>query len=96
MKLIKYLRKYRVQTILAPLLKLLECFVDLAVPVITENIIDIGVRGGDKSYIFRGCALMVLLGLAGLAVSVTDQYFSAVAAVGFSSELRRATFGHIR
>lgn len=96
MKLIKYLRKYRVQTILAPLLKLLECFVDLAVPVITANIIDIGVRGGDKSYIFRGCALMVLLGLAGLAVSVTAQYFSAVAAVGFSSELRRATFGHIR
>ncbi|MGI6203434.1 MAG: ABC transporter ATP-binding protein [Eubacteriales bacterium] len=96
MKLLKYLNKYRVQAVLAPLLKLLECFVDLAVPVITANIIDVGVRGGDRMYIIRGCALMVALGLAGLAVSVTAQYFSAVAAVGFSSELRRAAFGHIR
>lgn len=96
MKLLKYLRKYSLQAALAPLFKLLECFVDLAVPLITARIIDTGITSGDRMYIVRGCALMVLLGLAGLAVSVTAQYFSAAAAVGFSSELRRAAFGHIR
>jgi ABC-type multidrug transport system, ATPase and permease components len=95
MKLLKYLKKYRLQSIAAPLFKLLECGVDLAVPFITARIIDVGITGGDRSYIIRGCTLMVLLGLAGLAVSVTSQYFSAAAAVGFSSELRRAAFSHI-
>jgi ATP-binding cassette subfamily B multidrug efflux pump len=96
MKLLKYLRKYSLQAALAPLFKLLECFVDLAVPLITARIIDTGITSGDRMYIVRGCALMVLLGFAGLAVSVTAQYFSAAAAIGFTSELRRAAFGHIR
>ena len=96
MKLLRYLKKYSVKAALAPLLKLLECFVDLAIPILTAKIIDTGLGTGDTLYIIRGCALMVLLGLAGLAVSVAGQYFSAVAAVGVSSELRRAAFAHIR
>ena len=100
MKLLKYLSKYRAESVAAPVFKLLECGVDLAVPIITARVIDVGITGVatgiDRGYILRGCALMVLLGLAGLLISVTSQYFSAKAAVGFASELRRAVFSHIQ
>ena len=90
------LRAYRKESILGPLFKLLEAGLELMVPLIVAAIIDGGVKTGDKSYILRMSLLMVGLGLAGLASSVTAQYFAAKSAVGSTSRLRRALFEHLQ
>ena len=87
--LLTQLRAYRKESILGPLFKLLEAGLELMVPLIVAAIIDGGVKTGDTGYILRMSLLMVALGLAGLASSVTAQYFAAKAAVGSTSRLRR-------
>ena len=93
--LLKYLKNYRVRAILAPLFKLLEASFELLVPLVMAAIIDKGIGGGDKAYIFKMGALMIALGVVGLVCSVTAQYFSARTAMGFGRELRADLFGHI-
>lgn len=95
LKLFGYLKNYRKEAILGPLGKLLEAIFELIVPIIIKKIIDVGIPGGDKDYIMKMGALLVLLGVLGLASSLTAQYFAAKAAVGFGTELRTALFKHI-
>ncbi len=91
----RYLKKYRLISILAPLFKMAEALLELFVPVVVKNIIDVGIAGKDTSYIVKCAALLVLLALIGLAFSITAQYFSARAAVGFSADLREDLFRHV-
>ena len=94
-KLLVYLRPYRLQAILAPVFKLLEAAFELLVPLVVASIVDKGIGSGDRGYIVKMCAVMIGLGVVGLASSVTAQYFSAVAAVGFSTRLRHTVLEHI-
>ena len=97
MKLLGYLTKgYMKETILSPLFKCIEAVLELFVPIVVANIIDKGIAGGDKGYIIAMCAVLVGLGLAGLAFSVTAQYFAAKAATGFSKTVGNALFRHIK
>ncbi len=93
--LLKHLRKYRRESILAPVFKMLEALSDLFVPLVTASIINIGIANGDRPYILHCCALLVLIAVLGLACSITAQYFAARAAVGCSAGLRRSLFAHI-
>ena len=95
-KLFIYLKPYTRDSILAPLFKLTEALLELLIPLIVANIIDVGVAAGDKGYILSRCGLMIGLGLLGLVCSVTAQYFAARAATGFAASLREALFGHIQ
>ncbi len=95
-KLLKYLKAYRKEAVCAPLFKLLEASFELLVPLVMARIIDVGIQNQDTAYILRMCALMVALGVIGLACSVTAQYFSAKAAVGFSEKLREVLFAHVQ
>ncbi len=88
--LFKYFRDYRKECIAAPLLKLLEALLELSVPLIVANIIDVGLPSADGSYVWKMCGLMALCGAVGLAVSFVSQYFSARAAVGFAGKVRSA------
>lgn len=94
-KLFRYLKNYKVESILGPLGKFLEAIFELIVPIVMANIIDIGIKNSDKPYIYRMCGVLVLLGVLGLAASLTAQYFAAKAAVGFGTELRNDLFRHI-
>jgi len=85
----------RLQCVLAPLFKMLEATLELLVPLIMASIIDKGIAFGDKSYILKMCALLVLLGAVGLAFSLTAQYFSAKASVNFVKRLKHMLFEHI-
>jgi ABC-type multidrug transport system fused ATPase/permease subunit len=58
-------------------------------------IIDTGIANEDQPYIIRMCLVLIALGLIGLVCSITAQYFSAKAAVGFSTKVRHALFAHI-
>ncbi len=94
--LFRYLGSYKKESILGPLFKLLEASFELLVPLIMADIIDVGIKNGDRSYIIERCIIMVFLGIIGLACSITAQYFSAKAAVGFATKLRHSLFAHIQ
>ena len=92
--LLKYLKDYKKETILAPLFKMLEASFELFVPLVMAAIIDTGIANGDKGYILKMGAVLVALAVVGLTCSATAQYFSAKAAVGFATKLRHALFSH--
>ena len=94
-RLIIYLKDYKKESILAPLFKLLEAFFELMVPLVMANIIDYGISNRNMGYIGKMGLLLLLLGVVGLASSITAQFFAAKAAVGFSTKLRQALFDHI-
>lgn len=95
-RLLKYLKGYGKETVLAPLFKMLEATFELIVPLVVAGIVDVGIAGRDTAYIWRMCAVMILLGVIGLVCSLTAQYFSAKAAMGFSTALRQDLFDHIQ
>ena len=94
-KLLRYIKGYEKQAILAPLFKMLEACFELFVPLVVAGIIDTGIKNADTVYIWQRCGLLVLLAAVGLTCSLTAQYFSATAALGFGTALRRALFRHI-
>ena len=94
-KILKYMRGFEKQCILGPLFKLLEASFELMIPLVVASIVDTGIANGDRPYVLKMCAVMIGLGIIGLLMAVCAQYFSAVAAVGFSTRLRHAVLGHI-
>ncbi len=95
-KLLVYLKDYKKETMLAPLFKMLEAMFELFIPLVMANIIDIGIKNNDKNYVIQMCFVMVLLGIVGLVCSITAQYYSAKAAVGFGTKLRHGLFAHVQ
>ncbi len=95
LRLARYLRHYKKESIIGPLFKMLEAFFELLVPLVVADMIDNGIAKGDKSYIFRAAFIMVLLGVVGLVCSLIAQFFAAKASVGFGTELRDDLFAHM-
>ena len=95
-KLLIYLKDYKIESVLAPLFKMLEALFELFVPIVMARVIDVGIPAGDRSYVIRMCLVMILLGIIGLVCSITAQYFSAKAACGFAAKLRHSLFEHIQ
>lgn len=94
-KLLRYLKPYTKESIIAPLFKLLEAGFDLLVPIVVKKIMDDAIPSGDTAAIWKLCGVLVLFALVGLLCSITAQYFAARAAVGFGTDLRRALFRKI-
>lgn len=94
-KLLIYLKGSRLQCVLAPLFKMFEAILELFVPLVVAAIIDKGIANLDKPYIFKMCAVLVLLGAVGLVFSITAQYFAAKASVAFVKRLKHAVFARI-
>lgn len=95
-KLWKYMRDYRREGILAPLFKLLEASLELLVPLVMAQIIDIGIANGERGFILSRCGILAALAAVGLVCSITAQYFAAKASVGFAAKLRSTLFKHIQ
>ncbi len=94
-KLLKYLKDYKLESVMGPLFKMLEASFELFVPLVMANIIDTGIKNADQPYIWKMCGMLILLAAIGLTCSLTAQYFSAKAAVGFGTALRNDLFHHI-
>ena len=94
-KLFRYLKNYKLKSILGPLFKLTEACFELAVPLVMAKIIDVGIAQNDTGYIVKMGAVLIALGILGLAASLTAQFFAARASLGFGTELRRDLFHHI-
>lgn len=95
-KLLVYLKGYVAQSILAPLFKLLEASFELIVPLVVASIIDVGIKNGDKSYIFARSGVLAALALVGMTAAITAQYFAAKAATGFGRGLRHSLYEKIQ
>lgn len=94
-ELLKYLRHYVKESILAPLFKMLEASFELFVPLVMAAIIDTGIKNSDKPYIFKMGMVLVGLAIVGFISALTAQYFAAKASVGFGKELRGDLYRHI-
>ena len=91
-RLLIFLKDYKKECVLAPLFKMLEASFELFVPLVIAYLIDKGIVAGQKGVILKAFVLLIALGLIGLIASVTAQFFSAKAAVGFATGLRHALF----
>ncbi|MCM1437855.1 MAG: ABC transporter ATP-binding protein/permease [Roseburia sp.] len=102
--LLAYLKHYKLQSILAPLFKMLEAGFELLIPIIVASVVDKinavnagGVTAGEGTrYVIFACLILVALGVVGLVSAVCAQYFAAKAAVGFSKELRSDMFKKVQ
>lgn len=95
--LLKYLKNYKLNSILAPLFKLLEASFELLVPIIVAMIIDNGIVGGEgQNYVINMFIILAVLGVVGFASATCAQYFSARAAVGFAKGLRHDLFAKMQ
>lgn len=95
-KLLVYLKEYTVQSILAPLFKLLEASFELYVPLVIASLIDVGIANGDKKYVLSRAGILVTLALIGMVAAITAQYFAARAATGFGENLRHSLYKKIQ
>lgn len=94
-KLLRYLKDYKKESVLAPLFKMLEATFDLLVPLVVAAIIDNGIAGRNVNYVLKMGGVLVALAVIGLAFSITAQYFAAKASAGFGKKLRHDLFKHI-
>ena len=94
-RLLQYMSAYKKESVLGPLFKMLEASFELFVPLVVADMVDVGIRQGDASYILKMGGLLVMLALIGLTCSLTAQYFAAKAACGAGEALRRDLFAHI-
>lgn len=95
-KLLKYLKAYRKECILAPLFKMLEASFELFVPLVMAAIMDVGIREQNMPYIWKMAGILLLLAVIGLTCSLTAQFFAAKAAVGFAATVKTKLFQHIQ
>ena len=95
-KAAKHFKGYIKETVLSPLFKLCEALLELIVPLIIANIIDAGIANSDMGHITKMCLVLVLLGIVGLALSLTAQYFAAKSAVGFTTSLKKTLYSHLQ
>ena len=95
-KLLRFLKGYYKESVLAPVFKMLEAIFELLVPVAVTVIIDDGVNGGNTYKIWMMCGVMLILAVVGLISAVCAQFFAAKAAVGFAAKLRSALFKKIQ
>lgn len=94
-KLRRFLKDYKKECIIGPLCKLFEAILELFVPMVMADIIDVGVKNGDGGYVLKMGGVMVLLGVVGLMSALVCQYLASKASQGVGTKIRRELFAHI-
>ena len=94
-KLRRYLKVYKKECIIGPLCKLFEAILELFVPMVMADIIDVGVKNGDGGYVLKMGGVMILLGVVGLMSALVCQYLASKASQGVGTKIRRELFSHI-
>ena len=94
-RLLRFLKEYKKESVLAPFFKLTEAVFELIVPLVVAAIIDNGIYAGNRQYIIKMCGVLAVFAALGLVCAVSAQYFAAKAAVGFAAKVRHSLFAHI-
>ncbi len=95
-KMAPFVGKYWRQTILAPLTIIVEVLLEVRIPLLMADIVNIGVTNGDVAYIARTGLWMILLSLLSLLFGALSARFSSTAGAGFAMNLREALFNKIQ
>lgn len=91
-----YLKKYRKESIIAPLFKLLEALFDLFVPLVVARMIDANGSTGSTKTVWISFGVLLLMATVGLCATLLAQYYAAKASTGFGGALRQAMFDRIQ
>ena len=94
-KLRRFLKDYKKECIVGPICKLFEAILELLVPLVMANIIDVGIKNGDTAYVIKMGGVMILLGAVGLMSALVCQYLASKASQGVGTKIRRELFAHI-
>lgn len=95
LKLVRYLRGYGKECVLAPLFKCLEAAFQILVPLVMASVVDEGIAAGNTHHIMASAAALIAMGLVGWVCAVAAQYFSAKLGAGFGTALRDDLFAHV-
>lgn len=95
-KLLIFLKKYKKESVMAPLFKMLEAIFELIVPLVVASIIDNGIKTGNSKFVISRALILVLLAVIGMTAAITAQYFAAKAATGFATGVRKALYEKIQ
>ncbi len=91
-RLFGYVGQYKRQTLLAPLCIVFEVFLEVRIPLLMADIINVGVSTGDIAYIAQKGLMMILMALLSLFFGALSAKFSSTAGAGFAKNLRTAMF----
>ena len=90
--LLKSVREYKKQSILAPLLVILEVLMEVLIPLEMAKIIDVGIANGDMSYILQRGLILVVMAMLALFFGVQAGNMAAIAGAGYARNLRHDIF----
>ena len=91
-KLLRSVREYKRQTIQTPILVALEVLMEVLIPLLMANIIDIGIDGGDMGYIIRLGLLLIVMAVFALFLGAKAGQTAAIASAGYAKNLRHDIF----
>lgn len=95
LQLVRYLRGYGKECVLAPLFKCLEAAFQILVPLVMASVVDEGIAAGNTHHIMASAAALIAMGVVGWVCAVAAQYFSAKLSAGFGTALRDDLFAHV-
>ena len=90
--LFKSIREYKKQSLLAPLLVILEVLMEVLIPLEMAKIIDVGIANGDLGYIIQRGVILVVMAMLALYFGVQAGNMAAVASAGYAKNLRHDIF----
>lgn len=95
LKLLRFLKGYRLPAVVGPLFKLMEAVFELILPLVVAQLVDVGIANGDTAYIWKMGGVMIALGAGGLGFATVCQYLAARASLGFGTNVRKNLYRHI-
>lgn len=95
-KLFRSIREYKKESILAPVFVVLEVFMEVLIPLLMANIIDIGIANGDMGYITEMGILLVVMAILALVFGAIAGNMAAKGAAGYAKNLRHDIFYKIQ
>ena len=91
-----YLKEYKWYCILGAAMKWIEAVLELLVPLVMANIIDVGItQRASVSYVLAGGGVMLAMGAVGFGCALFCQRSASIASQGFGTNVRNALFRHI-
>ena len=95
-RLMKYFKQYTWYAILCPVMMIIEVLMDVMIPYLMADIVDIGIPNGDVGFVVRQGSLMILAAAIGIVIGIFSAKLGATAGFGLGTNLRKATFDNIQ
>ena len=89
-------REFKKQSFLAPFFITLEVIMEILIPYVMANIIDIGIKNSNMEYVVKTGLVLLVMAMMSLFFGATGARFAATAATGLSKNLRSDIFKRIQ